>query len=237
MDKNVLQYLYIYISEAKVNIKKLNTRPDASNVWLVWDASGEAALIDASVEPSALKRELDSLGLTLKYILLTHAHFDHMLYINELAHASGATVALGDRDVPALRDPRQNLSSYFCATPIAYTGDALALSDRDVIRLGSTELSVAHFPGHTPGLVAYIGEDVAFVGDLLFRGSIGRTDFPGSSHTDMIRSLVKLKTLDPKLKICSGHGVDTLLGFEFENNHFFMEAAAYAAEYDGRSKN
>lgn len=219
-----------------MNIKRLKTRPDASNVWLVWDDSGEAAVIDASVSWEVLKGELDALGLTLKFILITHAHFDHILYLDELASNSGATVALGALDLPALRDPRQNLSAYFCASPIRYDGKVLSLADRDTVRIGSSALSVGHFPGHTPGLVSYIGEDVAFVGDLIFRGSIGRTDFPGSSHIDMIRSLVKLKALDPKLKICSGHGEDTLLGFEFENNHFFMEAAAYAAEYDGRSQ-
>lgn len=219
-----------------MNIKRLKTRPDASNVWLVWDDSGEAALIDASVSWDVLKEELDEHALTLKFILLTHAHFDHILYLDELASNSGATVALGALDLPALRDPRQNLSAYFCASPIRYGGEALALSDHDTVALGASTLSVGHFPGHTPGLVAYIGDGVAFVGDLLFRGSIGRTDFPGSSHSDMIHSLIKLKSLDPKLKICSGHGEDTMLGFEFENNHFFMEAAAYAAEYDGRSQ-
>lgn len=219
-----------------MNIKRLKTRPDASNVWLVWDDSGEAALIDASVSWDVLKEELDKHALTLKFILITHAHFDHILYLDELASNSGATVALGALDLPALRDPRQNLSAYFCASPICYGGEALALSEHDTLSLGASKLSVGHFPGHTPGLVAYIGDGVAFVGDLIFRGSIGRTDFPGSSHSDMIRSLIKLKTLDPKLKICSGHGEDTLLGFEFENNHFFMEAAAYAAEYDGRSQ-
>jgi len=182
----------------------------ATNCYLVTEAdTQETAVID----PGGLSSELDDAlrERKVRWIILTHGHSDHISKTAEVVQRTGAQVALHKSDLELYRDPVKNLT--------AMTGGAdqmpeidRVLEHGDEIRVGERILSVHHTPGHTPGCISLTDDGVAFTGDTLFSGSIGRTDLPGGSHEAIVASLRHLvQTLDPDDTIYPGHGPRTSL--------------------------
>lgn len=151
---------------------------------------------------------------SIKYILLTHLHFDHIRATTTIKNiCPDAKIAIHALDAEVLNDPHFNLSLLFGFNVELITPDII-LKDNDVIDLGSTAVKVMHTPGHSMGSVCYIVNDVIFSGDTLFEGSCGRTDFPGGDYLTLANSLEKLINLSGDFKVYSGHGNSTTLNAE-----------------------
>ena len=195
------------------------------NCYLVIDEAGaECAIIDPGEEAGLIAHKLAAANVKAVAIWLTHAHLDHVLGVPRLKADTGAPVYLhaGDR---ALYDhvPDQATAFGMCATPLPAPDRALAHGD--LLRVGTLQFRVRHAPGHSPGSVVFEGQGVAFAGDVLFQGSIGRTDLPGGDFETLIRSIEReLLTLPDSTIVYSGHGPETTVGRERRANPFLSGA-------------
>lgn len=179
-----------------------------------------AFIIDpADVDFSVLNFARENQGKSHKYILLTHCHIDHILGVNAVKEIWNCPVVISERDADALRAPEYNLSHFIFGKDIGVTAD-VTVSDGDKISLGSDSISVLATPGHTPGSVCYIIGDNMFSGDMLFKCSIGRTDFPRSNHLEMMNSLLRLAALSTDYKVYPGHEAPTTLFYEKKYNPY-----------------
>ncbi len=191
-----------------------------TNCYILSDDSDHAAIIDPGGDARRILGAVKDKNLTVDFILLTHAHFDHIMAVEEICAATGAQLCVGAGDAPMLYDAQFNLSAMVYPTQtVELTADRL-LVDGDTVRFGDTTLTVMETPGHTRGGVCYLGEGVLFSGDTLFAGSIGRTDLPGGDMTVLRRSLMRLAALDGDLTVYPGHGEETTLSFEKSANPY-----------------
>ncbi len=191
-----------------------------ANCYLVWDEDRNAVMIDPGDEADRLLRIIDKRGLSLQAILLTHAHFDHMMAVNAMKEETGAPVMIHQAEAPAMTDERINLSA-MVGTPYRATADRL-LQDGETITVGNLTFTVIHTPGHTVGSCCYRIGDLLFSGDTLFADGIGRTDFPGGSMTVMRQTLANLCDYPDHISVLSGHGEATTIGIEKRNNPFLQ---------------
>jgi hydroxyacylglutathione hydrolase len=193
----------------------------ATNCYLVVDqTAGKAALIDPAADPAKLLDALAKENADLATILLTHGHADHVGALTAVAHATGAPVRLHSADVDTLHDA--GASTGFML-PADWEPPELVetLEDGDQIEVGGITVSVLHTPGHTPGSCSFLAEGHLFSGDLLFAGSVGRTDMPGGDTRRMIRTLIeKIMPLPAATKVHPGHGPSTTIGAEKASNPF-----------------
>ncbi len=190
-----------------------------TNCYLIADDDTKnAVLFDA---PAACDKILDYCeknDISIKYICLTHAHFDHILALNELKERTGAQLFLHEKEEKYLKDPKLNLVGAVDFEVIIPKADRL-LKDGDVVELDSLSFKVIHTPGHTEGGACYLIEDILISGDTLFSGSIGRYDFPLGSLEDELRSIKeKLLVLDDETKVYPGHGFSTTIGKQRKEN-------------------
>jgi len=194
------------------------------NNYLVHAAdSDQAILFDAGEDPDPILKKIAELGLKLEYLVNTHGHADHIAGNEKIIKETGAKLLIHKLDQPYLSDPYLNLSGYFGAEIISPAASRL-LQDGDVISLGEVEFLVLHTPGHTPGHISLQYENHAFVGDVIFQGSIGRTDFPQSSSQQLIQSIrQRIYSLPDSTILYPGHGPDTTVQAEKESNPFVSE--------------
>lgn len=196
------------------------------NCSIVWcDETNEAAFIDPGGEPELLKKAVEKLGVNIKQILLTHGHLDHVGVAAELAkHYDVKIIGPSQEDeflFTAL--PQQSMQFGF-----PYTESFLPdrwLKENDKIQIGNISLDVLFCPGHTPGHIVFINvkDKIAFVGDVLFKNSIGRTDFPRGNHADLISSIThKLFPLGDDFIFVPGHGPMSNFGNERMTNPFLV---------------
>lgn len=148
-------------------------------------------------------------------VLLTHGHFDHMLFAQHWLD-QGAKLYVHELDAQALRSPSLNLSQVVNTQLVLPSADVL-LRDGDVVSEADVELTVLHTPGHTPGGVCYLSGETLFSGDTLFYGSYGRLDLPGGDVQEMIMSLTRLMQLDGETVAYPGHGMKTKIAWERGN--------------------
>jgi len=184
----------------------------------------EAVVIDPGDEAAEIERALESLGAACVAILLTHSHYDHFGALAQLADATGAPVWLPEGELDVFRRPE----AFFQAVSLrAYTGDATLLSGGERDDAAGLPFEERHVPGHSPGHLAYYADGALFSGDVLFSGSVGRTDLPfGDWETllDSIRTLTE--AYPPETVVLSGHGPATTLGDELARNPFLAELRA-----------
>jgi len=188
-----------------------------ANCCLVYDGNGNAVVIDPGDEAARLLTLIETYGLHVQAILLTHVHFDHVQAVEALQAATGASLFVHEAEVPALTDPMLSMVMF----PCALSADRV-LRDGDTVEIGQLTFEVLHTPGHTPGSVCYRCENVLFAGDTLFAGSIGRTDFAGGDFTAMRQSLKRLAGLPDETCVVPGHGGETTIGFEKQSNPFMV---------------
>lgn len=180
-------------------------------------------IIDASFEPKRLLKHIADAGLTPEALILTHAHVDHIAGVRDVLTAHpGLAVVIHEAEAGWLADPEANLSAMMGFGITAPPATRL-LKDGDTLTLGSTAWRIAHTPGHSPGGIALYHTEsrTAIVGDTLFAGSVGRTDFPGSDPALLERSIQeRLYTLPDDTRVLSGHGPETTIGREKRSNPF-----------------
>ena len=191
-----------------------------TNCYLVkCDAEGSGVIIDPGDDSSRIVEECRRIGLRPELILLTHGHIDHTNAAGDLRGTFDCEVACHHLDEEMVRSSGPalwGLERHACQVD-------RNVSDGDVIVVGTRGFKVIHTPGHTPGSVCYLLDNVLFSGDTLFRGSIGRTDLPGGSEEEILRSLkVKLGKLDSTVKVFPGHGPPTTIGYEKTFNPFLQ---------------
>ena len=188
-----------------------------ANCYLLSDEEGATAVIDPGDEAGTILETVRAGELAVEAILLTHAHFDHILAADELRRDTGAPVYVYETDAPALADPRRSLTVLAKGGAGPLRADHL-LKDGEELRVGRLAVSVLHTPGHTPGSCCFLCGDALFSGDTLFAGSIGRTDFPGGDDQAMAASLRMLAALEPGIRVFPGHGESTTLSKERMEN-------------------
>ena len=208
-----------------LTLRQLTVGPLQENCWLLADTvSGKAVLVDPGDEADALLAAVDATGCALEAIWLTHAHFDHV---------GGVAGVVAARPVPIWLHPADAFFYANAASNAARWGVVIQdpppadheLAEGDRVQLGEHLFDVWHLPGHAPGHVAFIGHGLCLSGDLLFAGSIGRTDLPLCDPTAMHRSLMRMATLNSETRVCPGHGVSTTIGRELASNPFLRGAA------------
>lgn len=184
--------------------------PYGSNCYLI-SSNGEYAVIDPSADfKGAVERYPEIIG-KVKYVLITHAHFDHILAIDGWAENSGAVV-IGVEDAPALSDAYKNCYLGFLGVEDGYNGPYKTVSDGDALELGDEKIQVIGCPGHTPGGVSYKIGDKIFCGDTVFaQGGYGRCDLPGGDIAVLEKTLIKLITHLSDIVFYPGHGGSTTL--------------------------
>lgn len=191
-----------------------------NNYLLIDEVSKEAALIDCSHYSQKVLDVLATEGVELKYILLTHAHFDHILGVQDMVKATGAKVLLHTDDLALLK----KLNSY---TMMVGLPDAEIptvnefIQDGAILRLGEQEIKVLHTPGHTEGGCSIFVQNMLFSGDTLFQESIGRTDLEGGDFSTLKNSIeTKIYTLPEDTKVYPGHGPSTSIEHEKKFNSY-----------------
>ena len=194
----------------------------ATNCYILTDTqSGERAAVDCAVFDGAYRDFLHRLGVaSLKYILLTHGHFDHILGVKQLKELCGGEVCIHEADAACLTDEKESLNFYSHYGVQEPVSPDVLLRDGDTLALGESVIGVRSTPGHTRGSVCFTVGESMFCGDTLFRLSMGRTDMPGGSTRALFQSLEALGRIPGNLDLYPGHGELTTLLFEKENNRY-----------------
>lgn len=195
------------------------------NTYLLTDPNaGVSVYIDPGAEPDRLIAAVEQSRTSLQAIWLTHAHLDHVGAIAGLKRQWNVPVFLHPLDEPLYARASRQAELYGIALEQPPPADR-ALGDGDVLHVGRLRFDVMHAPGHAPGHVVIHGHGVAFVGDCLFAGSIGRTDLPMSNPKDLASSLDRIVALPEETIVYSGHGPATTIGMELRSNPFLTGAA------------
>jgi hydroxyacylglutathione hydrolase len=204
-----------------VIIESLTLGPIMANCYILGcERTKTAAVIDPGDEANRILTALAKSKLTLKYILNTHGHFDHVGANKALKSATGAQILIHASDAPMLT----NLSAMAMSMGMALEDSPppdRTIADGDIISFGDIELTVIHTPGHSPGGVSFYTDQIVFAGDTLFAGSVGRTDFPGGDFDQLKQSIQqKLFVLGDNVTVYPGHMGKTTIGMEKKYNPF-----------------
>ena len=182
-----------------------------ANCYCLFDG-GEAVVIDPSADADVILSEIQKRGAVLRYVLLTHGHFDHVLSVDALRDATQAPLCIHENDAEMLTDSPKNAFRYFFGGDRIWRAAERTLKDGEELNFGNVTLRVIHTPGHSKGSVCYLIPDAAlFTGDTLFDGNVGRSDLWGGDDGELMRSLKKLRNLSQTLPIYPGHSGSTTL--------------------------
>ena len=192
------------------NMKQMPLGAYQTNCYLVWgENSPSCVVIDPGYEPDTILDAAEQLGKTISAILLTHGHFDHVGAVKDLVAETGCSVYLCPEDC--------SMPPQMTAGPLYYTN---SYAEGDFVEASGLSFKVLHTPGHTPGSVCLMCENVIFSGDTLFWGSCGRTDLPGGDWATILASLRRLANLTGDYDVYPGHGNATTLAFERKMNPY-----------------
>jgi hydroxyacylglutathione hydrolase len=200
--------------------------PLQANCYLVSDEAGVACAVDPGGEPERLARLVEKKGLRLEVILVTHGHFDHVEGGSGLAEATKARIYCSAQVEPVLSG-RQGCSATGYPVPAVGTPAIQVVEDGAKLTIGDLNITVIATPGHTPGDITFAIGGALFCGDLLFRRSVGRTDFPGGNFPQLLGSVARLVNLYPsETDVFPGHMDSTTLGDELAHNPFLANLKA-----------
>ena len=198
-------------------IDRVVVGPMQVNCYILGATDKQAIIIDPGDQYTKIKRRLDKLALTPKFIIITHAHYDHIGAVKDF----NLPVYIHTLDREALSDPAKNFSS-FLGADLSVDSNIDILEDGQEVALSDIKLKVMHTPGHTRGGISlYIEGKCVFTGDTLFYQGVGRTDFPGASEDELMQSIKnKLFKLDDAIIVYPGHGPESAIGREKDHNPF-----------------
>jgi hydroxyacylglutathione hydrolase len=199
--------------------------PIGTNCYVVRTERGatEAVVIDPGGDATTLRLELARMGVSVAGILVTHTHYDHIGAVADLAEAAGAAVYLSEVEAAVLARP----ADYYPGQAIRPWTAEVELSGDETIDLAGISFETVQVPGHSPGHLAFYADLCLFSGDVLFAGSVGRTDLPMASWETLVESIRALvDRFPPETVVYSGHGPPTTLGAELARNPFLTELRA-----------
>ncbi len=199
---------------------------------LICEHTGRGAVVDPGGDLDLIEAELARQGVALEKILLTHGHLDHCAGTHELAVRHGVPIEGPQRDEAFWIDQLVMQARMFGFPPVEPFAPDRWLEDGDTVQVGKVKLDVRHCPGHTPGHVIFFSaaDRLALVGDVLFAGSIGRTDFPRGNHAQLIASIRdKLWPLGDDVRFVPGHGPMSTFGAERATNPYVSDRALGSA--------
>ncbi len=203
-----------------MKVKKLQLGNFQTNAYIVSNEKKECIIIDPGSNGKKIVKYLQSEDLSVRAILLTHGHFDHIGAVDYLYQNQQCPIYIHREDIAMMKDPDLNLS-YFEEPLIV---EAPVMAANKTLEIIGYHIHWLHLPGHCPGssMLHFVNEGVIFAGDVLFKGSIGRFDFPSSSHHDTKISLQKIKELDIDAVLYPGHGESTTLAEEKKSNPYLQ---------------
>ncbi len=203
-----------------MQLKTFVVGPLQSNVYIFYcDVKKSAVCFDAGDECERILDFLNDNELDLKYIILTHGHFDHIGAAEELREKTGAKILIHSEDVELIMDPMLNGSGHYKMPDLSFKQDA-TLAEGDTIEALDNTMKIYHTPGHTRGCICIEFGEYLITGDTLFKGSIGRTDLYGGSMKTMYYSLKKFSKMNKKLIVLPGHGPKSTIGEELNHNPY-----------------
>ena len=209
-----------------IQIKAFTFNAFSENTYVVFDDNKETIIFDPGCytinERKMLKKFIDDNKLIVKRLINTHCHLDHIFGNTFISETYNVKLECHRLEIPILQQAHIAGDMYGVPVPPQPT-PSVFLEDNDIVEVGKIKLKAILAPGHSPGSLCFYNEDEKFLigGDVLFYGSIGRSDLPGGNHNQLINSiLTRLMTLPEDVKVYSGHGPSTLIGFEKYNNSF-----------------
>lgn len=203
-------------------VRTLVVGPLSVNCYIVACADTHSAMvIDPGGNAHEIIREAERLGVTVESVVCTHGHFDHALAVAEVVRLTGARLLIHALDAPMLSDPSASLATWLGSAMPAVT-PTLLLQGGECLAVGNASLRVVHTPGHTPGSISLRGDAAAFVGDMIFRQGIGRTDLPGGDFKVLLASINAILTLPDETALYPGHGDETTVGEEKRFNPYLQ---------------
>jgi glyoxylase-like metal-dependent hydrolase (beta-lactamase superfamily II) len=210
-------------------LMRLIVGPLQVNCYILADEkTKEAVVIDPGDDANDIMKIIRDKGLSIKYIIDTHAHFDHVGANAHLKEISGAEILMHEADDALLREATKQAQIFGMKTAASPPPDRF-LKDGDVIKAGEVSLRVLHTPGHSAGGISLLEDGMVFTGDALFAGSIGRTDLGGGDLMTLITSIkTKLLSLPDETRVFPGHGPDSTIGIEKRENPFLSPDSGFA---------
>ena len=207
---------------SKYQLETIELISTCSNCYLLIDKQTQkAVVIDPGCNAEKINNAIQEKKAKVVYIINTHGHWDHIGANVELQEMIGAPILIHSIEEPYLQDKELNLAKMFIRDGNGGSAGRL-IEDGEIIEVGELRIKVLHTPGHTPGGICLLCEDLLFTGDTVFRLSVGRTDLGGGDHQTLLTSIAdKLISLDDDLKVLPGHGPASSLGYEKEHNPFF----------------
>ena len=206
-----------------MQIKIFNNYHNDENTYLLYK-NGTGVVIDPGNSETDIISFANENGIDIKYIMLTHCHYDHIEFLEPLRKKTGAKLISGDNCAANVVNPRMNLSIFGLGYELSPQKPEIILSDGEVFNADGMEFKCIYTPGHTNCSVCYIIENRIFAGDTLFLRSCGRWDLPTGDENTIVKSIrEKLYTLDDTMAVYPGHGRETTIGYEKQFNMFVSE--------------
>lgn len=201
-------------------IKSIAVGPLESNCFIIADeASKESMVIDPGDEPDRIIEIINKEGLSVEYIVCTHAHFDHVGAVHDIKEVTGADIVIHKDDLEIYNGAKDQAAFWgYNLEPLPEPD--IFIEDGDEIEIGKLKFEVLHTPGHSPGSICVYGEEIIITGDTLFAGAVGRTDFYGGDMNKLKDSFERLMSLPPSTVVLAGHGPNSTIGRESSDNFF-----------------
>jgi hydroxyacylglutathione hydrolase len=202
-------------------IKNVVVGPLENNCFIIGDESTkEALVIDPGDEPDRILDSINENSFNVKYIVCTHAHFDHVGAVTDLKNETGAKIVIHRNELEIYKSTTDQAALW------GYNLDPLPepdifVSEGDKIEIGDLSFEILHTPGHSPGGICLYGEGILITGDTLFAGSVGRTDLYGGNIERLKKSFKRLMSFSDEIRVLPGHGPETTIGHEKSYNLFF----------------
>jgi glyoxylase-like metal-dependent hydrolase (beta-lactamase superfamily II) len=209
------------MTSSRLKVEPLVVGPLFSNCYIVWDEDKkEGAVIDPGGDADDILKVIEELGIKIKFILATHGHFDHVGGVAKLKNELGVEFLAHKGDFFFIEERKKSASRWGIDIDQPPKPDRF-IEDGDKIKIGNFELETIYTPGHSPGGISFLHNNIVFAGDTLFQNSIGRTDFRQGSFEDIERSIkTRLYTLPDDTLVYTGHGPVTTIGDEKKYNAF-----------------